>query len=187
MDIKVTIGVSNRHCHLTKEIYEQLFDEELTVKAPLNQTGEFASNQTLTIKTAKSEIKNVRILGPFRKYNQVEISSADAYGLGINPPVRKSGNLAGSETITLVNGDKEITLENACIIANRHIHMNKEKAKELKLVEDQLVQVYVDNEKSGVMNAYVKITDNGYFEMHIDRDDANAFMLTNGSEVTIKL
>ncbi|MBR1414223.1 MAG: phosphate propanoyltransferase [Bacilli bacterium] len=187
MKLNITVGVSNRHCHLTEEVYKKLFDEEINVKSYLNQPGEFASDKVVTIKTEKSEIKNVRILGPFRKYNQVEISAADAYTLGINPPVRKSGNLENSETITLINGEKEITLENACIIANRHIHMSKDKASELGVVEDQVVKVHVDNDKSGVMNAYVKITDNGYFEMHIDRDDANAFMLTNGSVVTLEI
>ncbi len=187
MDIKLSVGVSNRHCHLTKEIYDLLFEEEITIKSSLNQPGEFASNQTLTIKSAKGQIENVRVLGPFRNYNQVEISASDAYLLGLNPPVRKSGNLANSEAITLVNGSKEVTLQNACIIANRHIHMSTKKAQELNLEEDEIVKVVVDNSKSGIMDAYVKITDNGYFEMHIDRDDANAFLLKNGDTVTLKL
>ena len=187
MKVDLTVGVSNRHCHLTEDIYKKLFDEELEVKAYLNQPGEFASKQTITIKTDKAQINNVRVLGPLRKYNQVEISASDAYLLGINPPVRKSGNLSNSETITLINGDKEITLENACIIANRHIHMSRALSSELGVVEDQVVKVHVDNAKSGVMDAYVKITENGYFEMHIDRDDANAFMLTNGSVVKLEI
>lgn len=187
MNIKVSVGISNRHIHLTKEVYEMLFDEELTVKNYLNQPGEFASNQTVTIKTAKARIDNVRILGPFRNYNQVEISKSDAYLLGLNPPVRTSGDLDGSETITLLYDDKSITLENACIIANRHIHMNNEKALELGLTNNQEVRVKINGEKSGIINAYTKITDNGYFEMHIDRDDANAFLLNNNEMVEIIL
>lgn len=185
MNIKVPVGVSNRHLHLTKEVYDKLFTEELTVKNYLNQPGEFASNQTVTIKTAKASIENVRILGPFRNYNQVEISKSDAYLLGLNPPVRTSGDLENCETITLVHNDKSITLENACIIANRHIHMNNEKALELGLTNNQEVNVKINGDKSGVITAYTKITDNGYFEMHIDRDDANAFLLNNNDEVEI--
>ena len=68
--ILVTVAISNRHVHLTKETYEQLFDEPISIKKPLNQIGEYASMQTLTIKTPKSSIENVRVLGPFRKYDQ---------------------------------------------------------------------------------------------------------------------
>lgn len=185
MNIKVQVGVSNRHVHLTKEVYEKLFDEDLTVKYKLNQIGEFASNQTLTLKTDKDIIENVRIIGPLRSYNQVEISKSDAYSLGLNPPIRTSGDLNNSETITLVNNDKSVTIENSCIIANRHIHMNSDKAKELGVANNQIVKVKIDGEKSGVIDAYIKISDTGYFELHLDRDDANAFLLNNGDEVEI--
>ncbi|MBQ6687246.1 MAG: phosphate propanoyltransferase [Bacilli bacterium] len=187
MNIKVPVGISNRHVHLTKEVYEELFDEELTLKNELNQPGEFASIETLTIKTPKGSIGNVRVLGPFRNYNQVEISKSDAYVLGLNPPVRTSGDLENSEKITLINGDRSITLENACIIANRHIHMNPEKALSLGVTNNQLVNVKIAGDKSGVVTAFVKITENGYFEMHIDRDDANAFLLNNNDEVEVLL
>lgn len=185
MNINVSVGVSNRHVHLTKEVYEILFDKELTLKNPLNQPGEFASFETVTLKTEKGTIENVRILGPFRNYNQVEISKSDAYILGLNPPVRTSGDLENCETITLINNEKSVTLENSCIIANRHIHISKSKAEELNLKNNELVQVKIKGEKSGIVDAYVKITDNGYFEMHIDRDDANAFLLNNNDEVEI--
>ena len=187
MSKKISVGVSNRHVHLTKEIYEELFDSELAVKNPLKQPGEFASNQTVTIKSDKAEIANVRILGPFRNYNQVEISKSDAYLLGLNPPVRQSGDLNNSETITLVNNGKSVTLNNACIIANRHIHISKDKAKELNLENNQEVDVKISGDKSGIISAFIKITDNGYFEMHIDRDDANAFLLNSNDEVEIIL
>ena len=72
------IAISNRHVHLTKEIYEQLFDEPLSIKRPLNQVGEFASFETVTLKTEKAQIPNVRVIGPLRKYNQVEISRTNA-------------------------------------------------------------------------------------------------------------
>lgn len=185
MNIKVPVGISNRHVHLTKEIYEKLFDEELTVKNYLNQQGEFASNQTLTIKTDTSTIENVRVLGPFRNYNQVEVLKSDSRKLGINPPVRNSGDLNNSETITLIGSTGEVTLKNACIIATRHIHMNLNKALELNFSNNQKVQVKIKGEKGGIVDAVIKITDNGYFEMHIDVDDANAFLINNSDEVEI--
>jgi len=187
MNIKTRVGVSNRHVHLTKETYEQLFDEELTIKNSLNQPGEFASQQTVTIKTDKNIIENVRVLGPFRNYNQVEISKSDAYILGLKPPVRTSGDLLGSENITLINGNKSVDLKESCIIANRHIHISNDKAEELGVTNNQKVKVKISGDKSGVIDAFIKITDNGYFEMHIDRDDANAFLLNNNDEVEIIL
>ena len=180
------IAVSNRHLHLTKEVYDQLFDEPLSIKRPLNQIGELASFQTVTLKTEKAEIPNVRLIGPLRKYNQVEISKSDAYVLGLNPPVRQSGDLEDSETITIVGPKGEVTLHDACIQAERHVHMNPQKAKELGLKNEDLVKLIIDNDKGGIMEAFVKVSDNGFYEIHIDKDDANCFLLKTGDEVEIE-
>lgn len=181
-----SIAISNRHVHLTKETYEMLFNEPLTMKKPISQIGEFASNQTLIIKGPKGIIERVRVMGPHRDYNQVEVSRSDAYTLGINPPVRESGDLEDSESITLVTEKNEITLENVCIQAERHVHMNEKIAEELGLKNDDLVKLIINNDKGGEMEAFIKVKPNGFFEIHIDRDDANAFMLNNGDEVEIK-
>ncbi len=180
------IAISNRHIHLTKEIYEKLFDEPLSMKKPISQIGEFASNQTLTIKGPKGMIEKVRVMGPHRDYNQVEVSKSDAYILGLEPPVRESGDLEDSETITLITPKNEITLENVCILAERHVHMNDEMAEELGLKNDDIVKLIINNDKGGEMEAFVKIKSNVFFEIHIDRDDANAFLLKTGDEVEIR-
>ena len=185
MNIKVQLGISNRHLHLTKEVYEMLFDEELTIKKELVQPGEFASNQTVTIKGPKGEIANVRILGPFRSYNQVEVSRHDARSLGVNPPVRKSGDLSGSENITVIGPKGSIDLTESCIIANRHLHMSTEEASKYNLKNDQKVKVVIPGDKSGIIDAYAKITDNGARELHLDTDDANAFLLAGTEELDI--
>lgn len=181
-----SIAISNRHVHLTKETYEMLFNEPLTMKKPISQIGEFASNQTLIIKGPKGIIERVRVMGPHRDYNQVEVSRSDAYTLGITPPVRESGDLEDSENITLVTEKNEITLENVCIQAERHVHMNEKMAEELGLKNDDLVKLIINNDKGGEMEAFIKVKSNGFFEIHIDRDDANAFMLNNGDKVEIK-
>ena len=180
------IAVSNRHLHLTEEVYNELFDEPIKIKRPLNQIGEFASFQTVTLKTEKGEIPNVRLIGPLRKYNQVEISRSDAYVLGLNPPVRQSGDLEDSETITIIGPKGEVTLKDVCIQAERHIHMNEKKAEELGLKHEDMVKLIVDNDKGGVMEAFVKVSSNGFFEIHIDKDDANCFLLQTGDEVVIE-
>ncbi len=180
--MKIKIGISARHVHLSKEDLDILFgcNYKLTVYKELNQTGEFASLETVSLKTIKDEIKEVRILGPLRNYTQVEISKTDSYKLGINPPVRNSGDLEDSSVVTII-GPKGFVEKDCCIIATRHIHMNKKDLEEFKLIPDQIVKVYVNTIKGGTMdNVYIKCNDNYQLEMHIDLDDANSHMLSNG-------
>lgn len=186
MKLKVKIGVSNHHVHLKKETYEALFDEPIKKKKDLNQIGQFASEQTLTIKNDKCEIPNVRVLGPFRNYDQVEISKSDARKLGIDPPVRDSGDLKDALEITLVT-EKSSVVVKGCILAKRHIHMNTTEALKLGIKNLQPMRLIIDNEKSGTLNGVVKVSDDGYFEAHIDTDEAAAFNLNNNDEVEVEI
>lgn len=181
--MKVSIGVSNRHVHLTKEHLELLFGSgyELNKKVDINQPGQFASTDVVTIKTPKSEIKNVRILGPIRPYTQVEISKTDSFVLGLNPPIRDSGDLKGSEPITIIGPMGSIDLEEGCIIANRHIHILPEQVKMYNLEGREFVDVKINGEKGGILaNVKLKVSNEAYFELHIDTDDANAHLIKNG-------
>lgn len=187
MEIIAKIGVSNHHVHLTKETYEELFDEPLSINRELSQIGEFASNQLVTLKTEKSTIENVRVVGPFRSYNQVEISQSDAHTLGVNPPVRMSGDTKNSESITIIGPKQEIHLDNVCILAKCHVHLNPEDAKKLQVQNEQEVKIEVSGSRKATISAFTKISKNGSFEVHIDRDEANAFLLENQDEVTIEL
>lgn len=184
MEYVVNARISNRHIHLTKETYELLFDNPITKRNDLNQIGEFASNETVTIKNGDKVINNVRVLGPFRDYNQVEISKRDARTLNLNPPVRKSGDLADSLNITIETVKNSIEVK-GLIIADRHVHINTLDKDKYGVYDDQKVQIKVDGEKGGIMDANVKISDNGYFELHIDTDDANAFLIEDNDKVTM--
>lgn len=184
--MKISIGVSNRHVHVTKKDLETLFGPNypLEVLKKINQKGQYASKSMVTLKTEKGIIENVRILGPVREYTQVEISKTDSYHLGINPPIRTSGDIKGSASITLVGPYGEVFLKEGCILANRHIHVTKEERIRYGLKEE--VSVLIEGEKGGIMHhVYLKEAENSYFEMHIDTDDANAFGLHNGDMVTI--
>ncbi len=183
----VKVGISNRHVHLTKEVYKTLFSSELTKKKDLTQIGDFAANETVTLKTKKGMIENVRIIGPYRNYNQVEISKSDARKLGLNPPVRKSGDLENSETITIIGEKGEITLENVCILAERHIHLNPSDALNWQVKDGDMVSVSVKGDKSCLLNAHIKVSENGVPAFHIDTDDANAALLNNDEEVEVLL
>ena len=181
--MKVSIGVSNRHVHLTKDHLIKLFGEdyELLKRNDLSQPGQFASTALVTLKTEKGAIENVRVLGPLRNYTQVEISKTDAYKLGLNPPVRNSGDLDNSESITLVGPNGEITIDNGCILATRHIHILPEQMKQYKLEGKETVSVRVGGEKGGILeNVYLKVSDKSFLELHLDTDDANAHLIKNG-------
>lgn len=185
--MKVSVGVSNRHVHLKKQDLEILFgtDYELTKVGDLTQPGQFKAKEVVTIKTNKSEINNVRVLGPVRDYTQVEISKTDSYKLGINPPVRNSGEVENSEVVTLI-GPKGSIETNGCIIATRHIHILPEQMKMYNLSGKNKVNVLIPGEKGGIIsNVYLKVADKSFFELHLDTDDANAYLLKSGDIVEI--
>ena len=139
------------------------------------------SELTVTIKGPKRSIENVRVLGPNRNYTQVEVSKTDSFTLGIDPPVRNSGDLDLSESVTLIGPNGEVTLKEGCIIATRHIHLSQKHIKQYKLEGKEKVSVRIKGEKGGILeNVYLKVADNSFFELHLDTDDANAHLIKNG-------
>jgi putative phosphotransacetylase len=178
--MKVKVGVSNRHVHLKESDINILFGSPLTKFKDLTQPNNYASNNFVTIKTDKDIIEHVRVIGPSRNYTQIEISKTDAYKLGLNPPVRTSGNLKESEVVTLIGPNGSITT-NGCIIADRHIHITK--MDKIKYNLPDKVNVKINGIKKGIIEVNLKVSDEAFFELHID--DANAFMLKNGDEVEI--
>lgn len=185
--MKVKVGVSARHMHVTEEGLEILFGKryELHSKRDLSQPGQFASEEVVKIKTEKGEIDKVRILGPVRSYNQVEISKTDAVKLGINPPVRDSGDIKGSAPITIVGPNGVLRLEEGCILATRHIHISREDREKYGLNEDT-VAVKIATEKGAILeNVKIKEAEPSTFELHLDTDDANAHLLSQNDEVEI--
>ena len=182
MEIKV--GVSNRHVHLTREDVDILFgkDYKLTPRNYLDQPGQFATEETVTLKTDKNIKEYVRIVGPERTYTQVEVLEQDKEYFGINPPIRNSGDLSDSEKITIIGPKGEITKDNICIIANRHIHINTRDAS--NFTEDEIVSVEYNN--IVLDNVHIKIDDNYALAFHINKDDAINYNLENGSIVILR-
>lgn len=185
--MKIKVGISNRHIHLTKEDYITLFNTnlELEKRNDLSQPNEYASVKTVTIKGPKGSIENVRVLGPFRNYTQVEVSKTDCYKLGINAPVRESGNLSDAAEIIIENNGRSIKRK-AAIIANRHIHTNPNDLKKYNLNPLHQYKIKINNEKGGILeNINLKVSENYKTELHLDTDDANAFLIEQGDEVEI--
>ena len=184
----VPVGISARHVHLSQQDVELLFGEgyKLTKKKEL-MGGQFASNEQVTLVGLKLRaIENVRILGPARKASQVEISSTDAIKLGINAPIRESGNTKGSSPIALVGPKGAIYLKEGCIIAKRHIHMPPKSAIDAGVKDGDSVSVKVDNERGTIYNnVQIRVDDSFTLEMHIDTDEANAAKITCGQTAYI--
>ena len=173
---KIPIGVSARHVHLCREDLEVLFGKgyQLNKKKDL-MGGQFAAQECVTLVGTKLRaIENVRILGPERKASQVEVAKTDAIRLGINPPLRESGNVKGSAPIALVGPKGVLYLKEGCIIAKRHIHMSPADAKRFGVVNGQSVKVRFDGERGGVFDdVIIRVDESFTLEMHIDTDEAN--------------
>lgn len=179
----VPIGVSNRHVHLSKKDLHILFGQNYQLQPikDLKQTGEFACKEVVTLVNKDRKIENVRILGPCRNQTQVEISGTDARFLKVNPPIRNSGDLKGSETITLIGPRGKVEIKEGCILATRHIHLSSQEAKEMGISNNQIVTVKLFGNKSGILeNVYCKVKDSYALELHVDTDEANAFYAKTG-------
>lgn len=185
----IPVGISNRHIHLTREHVDILFGKgyQLNVQKELSQPGQYACKETLTIiGPSLRPIENVRVLGPERRASQVEISKTDSYTLKVKPPVRESGNIAGSSPITIVGPCGVVTLKEGCIIANRHIHMSPSDGARYGVKDGDTVTVdAIGTRRTRFYDVQVRVSDAFRLEMHLDTDDANAVGLANGSKVKI--
>ncbi|MFA9557635.1 phosphate propanoyltransferase [Evansella sp. AB-rgal1] len=179
--ISIPIGISNKHIHLSQADFQKLFpNKQMTVLKELNQPGEFASEQTVTAIGPKGELRNIRILGPFRKESQVEFSMTDARQLGLKLPIRLSGEIEHTPGITLKSEFGECTLEKGVIVAKRHIHMSPADAKLLQVTQGECVNVRVNSEGRSIIfeDCAIRIGEKFKLEMHIDTDEANAGNIT---------
>ena len=185
----IPIGVSNRHIHLTKADLETLYGAgyELTPLKDLSQPGQYACKETLTIVgPSLRPIENVRVLGPLRNKSQVEISMTDSYVLKVKPPVRESGNIAGSAPITIIGPKGVVTLKEGCIIANRHIHMSPADAAKFNVKDGDTLTIDVEGKRrTRWFDVQVRVNDAFCLEMHVDTDDANAAGIGNGFRVKV--
>ncbi len=183
--VKIKIEVSARHCHLSKNDTEKLFGAgyELKKLKQLSQPAEFAAEETVDIQAGLKVLKSIRVVGPQREQTQIEISKTDAVFLGINPPLRQSGNLKGSLGVTLIGPAGKIELEEGLIIAKNHIHCGTDEAKELKLKDGQTLSVKVLGERPVIFeDALVRVKDGYKFSMHLDTDEANAAFINKIGE-----
>jgi hypothetical protein len=179
MSNKVLVETSARHVHITEEQIEILFGAgaKLTHKKDLSQPGQYACEERVTIVGPKKPIANVIILGPARGKAQVEVSFTDARALGIEAPVRESGDVAGTPGCKLVGPCGEIELSEGVIIAKRHVHLDPATAEQFGLSDKQIVSLKIDN-GLGRSTVYgdlvVRVNENFAPAVHLDTDESNA-------------
>lgn len=184
----VPVGLSNRHIHLSQEHLEILFGKgfELTKMKDLSQPGQYAANEKVDVVGPKGTLKGVRILGPVRKETQVEISLTDGFALGVTPPVRDSGDLAGSPGAKIIGPAGEVEIDKGVIAAARHIHMHTSDAEEFGVADKDIVSVRVGGKRGLVFdNVLIRVHKDYALDMHVDVDEGNAASLKNGTMVEI--
>ncbi len=176
MENKILVETSARHVHLTAEAVEILFGagHTLTNKKNLSQPGQFACEEKVTVIGPKGAIK-ASVLGPIRPANQVELSFTDARTIGVVPPVRESGNIAGTPGCTLEGPCGKIEIAEGVMVAKRHIHFQTEEAKALGITDKQVVSVKIHSGRPVIFEDVVcRVNDNFALAMHIDTDESNA-------------
>jgi len=176
----IPIAVSAHHVHLSPEHVEALFGEgyKLTPAFELSQPGQYACEETVTLVGPRREIPRVRVLGPPRGETQVEISRTEEFQLGINAPVRMSGDLEGTPGLIIRGPKGEVKLDKGVIIAHRHIHMSPEDALLFGLKDKDVVMVRVEGDRELIFgDVIVRVHPNFRLEMHVDTDEGNAAQL----------
>ena len=171
----IELEASGRHVHLTREAALTLFGHPLTPKRPLSQPGQFVCQERVRLVTPKGSIDRVAVLGPERRACQVELSATDCVVLGIDAPVRLSGDTAGSPGIVLESESGQIRLSEGVIIAQRHIHMTPEDARVRGLSDRATVQLRTLTRRPLTFEeVVVRVSPDFRTYAHLDYDEANA-------------
>ncbi|HXI73226.1 MAG TPA: acetate/propionate family kinase [Verrucomicrobiae bacterium] len=179
------VEVSAHHIHLTQEHVEALFGKghQLTKHADLSQPGQYACKEQLAIVGPKGRIERVRVLGPARKYSQVEIAMTEQFKLGVHPPIRESGDIADTPGCTLEGTAGSVKLDRGVICAFRHVHMTPEDALRYGVRDKSIVRVRVAGDRELVFgDVLVRVDPSFALAMHIDTDEANAANVKTGAQ-----
>ncbi len=182
-DLPIPVEISAHHVHLSQADVEALFGpgHQLTPKSELSQPGQFACEEQVHLVGPKGRIAKVRVLGPTRKETQVEIAMTEQFKLGIQPPIRQSGDLAGTPGITLEGPYGSTTIERGVVCAQRHIHMTPEDAMRFHVRDNYVVRVRIEGERQLIFgDVVVRVNPAFRLAMHIDTDEGNAGNIQTG-------
>lgn len=177
----VELEASGRHVHVTREQAQTLFGHGLTPKRPLSQPGQYLANERVTVVGPKGTFENVAVLGPERKKAQVEISLTDGRTLGVEAPVRLSGDVSGTPGVTLIGPGGTVTLNEGVIAAQRHIHLTPEDARNFGVKDKQVVKLQTFTARPVIFqDVAVRVSPEFASYVHLDYDEANACGFAKG-------
>jgi acetate kinase len=186
----IPIGVSARHAHLSRATLDALFGagHQLRVKRALLQPGQFAAEETITLVGPCGRIAEVRVLGPPRDADQVELARSDEILLGIDAPLKVSGDLAGTPGIDLVGPAGRVHIQHGVVQPLRHIHMSPGDARDLGVCHGQRVSVVLDSDGRDVVfgDVMVRVSPDFRLELHLDTDEGNAAGVGPGATATLQ-
>jgi acetate kinase len=185
----IPMAISARHVHLTQASVEILFGAGhlLQVHSPLSQPGQYAAEEVVTLVGPKGRLTHVRVIGPPRAQDQVELAHTDEIVLGVDAPLRESGDLAGTPGIVIEGPMGSVSLQRGVICALRHIHMSPADAEVLGLKNHDKVAVVVMAGKRRLIfgDVIVRVSPSFRLELHLDSDEGNAAGLSSGAEVLL--
>lgn len=187
--MRVPIAVSARHAHLSKRTLAQLFgnDYELHVRKWLAQSGQYSAEETVSLIGPRGRIEHVRLMGPPRNEDQIEISRSDEFVLGIDAPLRISGDLGHTPGITIQGPAGSAAVAGGVITAQRHIHMSPDDAQRLRVAHGERVGVRIDSNGRDLVfgDVVVRVAPSFRLELHLDTDEANAAGVSDGDSCEI--
>jgi acetate kinase len=176
--ILIPVAVSVRHVHLTQTSIDRLFGSghRLRVHLPLTQPGQYAAEETVDLVGPRGRLAHVRIVGPPRAEDQVEISRSDEYALGVDAPVRESGDLHDTPGIRLEGPAGAVVLERGVVCALRHLHCSPADAVVLGLNDHDSVAIAIESQDRRLVfgDVRVRISPQYRLELHVDTDEGNA-------------
>lgn len=184
--MSIPVVVQHRHVHLSEADFRVLFGEErMEALLPLSHKGQFVSRNTVTVRGKNGHLEEVRILGPFRQETQVELSASEAFALGINAPVRISGDLAHSGTCTLIGPKGQIDASNVAIVPARHLHCSPQDAGRLGVAHHDTIRLSIKGQSGSIEHVTVRVHPTFSLEFHLSTDEAAEFWLQTGDTVTV--
>ena len=183
--MNILIETSARHVHLSQDDLEALFgnDYSLNKRKDLSQPGQYVCNEKVTIEGPKKTLANVSIIGPVRKHTQVELSATDARNVGIDAPVRESGDLNDTPGCRIVGPNGTLNISNCVIIPKRHTHFRPEDAAKANASDGQILSVKIPSDERALIfdDVVVRVSKSFAPAMHIDTDESNAAMAKPGT------
>jgi propanediol utilization protein len=187
--LRIPVAVSARHAHLTQPTIERLFGVGYALHhaRELSQPHEFAAQETVTLIGPRGRLEHVRVLGPPRHEDQIELARSDALHLGVDPALRTSGDLHDTPGVVLQGPAGSVELSHGVILARRHLHVSPADAQRFGVQDHEIVAVAIDSDGRDLIfdDVIVRVAADFRTELHLDTDEGNAAAIGPGATATL--